>query len=346
MYSLFRPLLFRIEPERTHNLTIQFLRLVGAIPMIRGYVRRVYIPNEQDRIKVFGLTFPNPIGLAAGYDKDGLALRGLACLGFGHIEVGTVTLKPQVGNPQPRVFRLLEDLALINRMGFPSRGAHFLARRLQVKRPSGLILGVNIGKNQETSLDKAPQDYINLLRIFAPLADYLAVNVSSPNTVGLRRLQARDSLFRLLENLRQERERQVRMLDRPLPLLVKLSPDLTEPELVDALEVIVETGMDGVIVTNTTVHRGRLRSPLAGETGGLSGKPLRELSTDIIKKTSNITSGALPIVGVGGVMSAEDAQEKFDAGASLIQVYTGLIYRGPSFVREILKGLGKLKVED
>jgi dihydroorotate dehydrogenase len=286
-------------------------------------------------VEVFGLSFPNPIGLAAGYDKDGLGWRGLACLGFGHIEVGTVTLQPQSGNPKPRLFRLPGELALINRMGFPGRGATFVARQLRERRPGDVILGVNLGKNKDTPLDEAERDYIELLRCFAGLADYVVVNVSSPNTLGLRRLQRRQALAALLGSIeRCRREEAIHM-----PILVKLAPELTDEELEDSLDAILSSGMDGVVATNTTIDRHGLRSPLASETGGLSGEPLRQRSTSIVRQISRLTGGKLPIIGVGGVMSAAHVQEKLDAGASLVQIYTGLVYKGPGLVRDILTEL-------
>ncbi|MEA3350830.1 MAG: quinone-dependent dihydroorotate dehydrogenase [Chloroflexota bacterium] len=353
MYQSLRPLIFRLDPERAHNLTVQMLRLAGNLPPVRGLLRRIFTPESQKPVQSFGLTFPNPVGLAAGYDKDGLAWPGLACLGFGHIEVGTVTPRPQAGNPRPRIFRIPSEQAVINRMGFPGRGADFVARRLskyrgrreEEHRPSSQsttpqytnapILGLNIGKNKVTPNEEAAQDYLYLTEKFAPLVDYLAVNVSSPNTVGLRRLQARDMLTDLLSQLDAARHRS----HTPRPILVKLAPDLSDAELDDALDAIIRTGMDGVIATNTTISRERLHSPVGGETGGLSGAPLRQRSTEMIAKIHRRTAGNLPIIGVGGITSPRDAKEKLAAGATLVQVYTGLIYRGPGLVREIVEGL-------
>jgi dihydroorotate dehydrogenase len=290
-------------------------------------------------VHAFGLDFPNPVGMAAGYDKDGQAIRALACLGFGHIELGTVTPLSQTGNPLPRVFRLPRDSALINRMGFPNAGAKRLLEKMQCKRPSGVILGVNIGKGVDTPLDQATQDYLRLMRTFYAVADYLVVNVSSPNTIGLRRLQARgylEDLLKAISSVSAELEETER---RRVPILVKLSPDLDNDELEDAVSVVQETGMAGIIATNTTVDRSGLSSPHRDQTGGLSGAPLRARSTEVIRQICQLTGGALPIVGVGGVFSPEDAKEKLEAGATLIQLYTGLVYRGPGLVREILGGL-------
>jgi dihydroorotate dehydrogenase len=290
-------------------------------------------------VEAFGLRFANPLGLAAGYDKNGLALRGLACLGFGHLELGTVTPAAQPGNPRPRLFRLPEDHGLINRLGFPNAGAAALQARLRRGRPPGVVLGVNIGKGAETPLERATEDYVALLERFFDLADYLAVNVSSPNTTGLRRLQARRHLEGLLAALREARAARVRRSDRRLPILVKLAPDLSEAELEEAVGAIVEGEMDGIIATNTTLNRDSLRSSNSRETGGLSGRPLRDRSTQVIRQIHALTRGNLPIVGVGGIFEARDAAEKLQAGATLVQLYTGLIYRGPGIVREILRGL-------
>ena len=338
IYPFFRRLLFRLDPEQAHGLTLQMVRLAGMLPPVRGLLGAWFAASQRPA-QAFGLRFRNPVGLAAGYDKDGLGWRGLACLGFGHIEIGTVTLRPQEGNPRPRIFRLPEDRGVINRMGFPGRGAAFVARQLQGKRPAGLVLGVNIGKNKDTPLEEAAQDYLSLMRQFAPLADYLAVNVSSPNTVGLRRLQARDLLEALLGALAQERQVQVQGLGRAVPVLVKLAPDLEQAELEDALAAIQSSGMDGVIATNTTIRREGLRSPRAGESGGLSGAPLHAHSLAMVRQIAALTQGRLPVVGAGGVMGPSDARAMLEAGAALVQVYTGLIYAGPGLVGDILREL-------
>ncbi len=338
MYPLIRALLFRLDPELAHGITLQLIRLAGALAPVRALLRAWFAVPPRP-VEAFGMKFQNPIGLAAGYDKDGLGWRGLACLGFGHIEVGTVTPLPQPGNPRPRIFRLVEERGLINRMGFPGRGANYVARHLRGSRPSGLVLGVNLGKNKDTPLEEAARDYLSLMQTFAPLADYLAINVSSPNTLGLRSLQARDNLGELLALLAEQRRAQMQQLGHPLPLLVKLAPDLTDEELDDALYAILSTGMDGVIATNTTTSREGLQTPLAREAGGLSGVPLRQRSTQMIRQIYTRTQGKLPIIGVGGVSNAEDVKEKLDAGAALVQLYTGLIYEGPGLVQKILRGL-------
>lgn len=333
MYKTLRPLIYKLTPEQAHHVTIALLGLAGKIPPAAALLRAIFKSrNPGPAVQAFGLSFSNPIGMAAGYDKDGQGWRGLACLGFGHIELGTVTPKPQPGNAQPRLFRLVEDQAVINRMGFNNRGAEYMAKQMQARRPKGLILGVNIGKNKITPLEEAAQDYIRLLRTFAPLADYLAVNVSSPNTPGLRSLQTRAALEGILRPLAAERAR----LGRKIPILVKLAPDLTNEELDSALETIVDCSMDGVIVTNTTVSRPVLQSPHYAETGGLSGGPLAELSRQMTARAVKLLQGRLPVVSSGGIMNAAEAQRRLDSGACLVQLYTGLIYSGPGLVKEIL----------
>jgi dihydroorotate dehydrogenase len=342
MYSTFRPLIFRLTPEQAHIGTITMLHLAGGLSPGRLAMRLMFTPKHAGPpVQVFGLTFPNPIGMAAGYDKDGRGWRGLALLGFGHVEVGTVTPRPQPGNPLPRVFRLVQDQAVVNRMGFPNDGAEKISRQLRGGwRPKGTILGVNIGKNKTTPLDEAAGDYLSLIRSFAPLCDYLAINVSSPNTPGLRSLQTRKALENLLTPLALERVAQVKALGRPVPLLVKLAPDLASDELDGALEAILETGMDGLIASNTTVSRAGLTSPMAAETGGMSGVPLKAMNTNFIRQVvhrlGESARSRLPILASGGVMVPEDVREKLEAGASLVQLYTGLIYQGPGLVKRVL----------
>ena len=320
------------------TLTVALLRASGSLPPVVALLRAQFRPSQApETVRAFGLTFANPVGLAAGYDKDGFAWRGLAALGFSHVEVGTVTVRPQAGNPGPRVFRIPQSEALINRMGFPNRGAEFVARRLQGPRPAGLVLGVNIGKNKDTPLEEAAQDYASLIHTFAPLADYLAVNISSPNTPGLRALQSGPALEALLRDLRVARRDASRKLGRNVPILLKLAPDLTPEQLHDAVAAIREAGMDGIVLSNTTLRRDGLTSPVAAETGGMSGKPLRAHATAMLRRVVDLTAGRFPIVAAGGVMSAEDALEKLDAGATLVQVYTGLVYRGPALVKSILE---------
>lgn len=338
-YDPFRKLLFRLEPERAHRLTLQLLALAGAIPTLRSGLRRIFsIEDRVLEVRAFGLEFSNPVGLAAGYDKDGQAMHGLACLGFGHLELGTVTLEPQEGNPRPRIFRLTEDQALINRMGFPNQGVDRLLARLS-NRPANIVLGINIGKSAETPIQEAALDYTRLMELVYESADYLAVNISSPNTVGLRELHGRRYLEGLLNDLANERERLTSETGKSRPVLVKLAPDLLDSELGEAIGVIQDTGMDGVIVANTTTVRTGLHSASKGESGGLSGTPLLQRSTDMIRAVGSKTGGRLPIIGVGGVFGPHEAREKLNAGAVLVQLYTGLVYRGPGLVRQILAGI-------
>lgn len=339
IYPLFRALLFKLDPERAHHLTLQLIRLAGGIEPVSWLLRRTFNVPEQP-VQAFGLNFSNPIGLAAGYDKDGLGWRGLACLGFGHIEIGTVTPKAQTGNPKPRVFRLISDGALINRMGFPGLGEEFVKKEIIKSRPKDLVLGVNIGKNKDTPLESAEQDYLQLLRSFSEYTDYLTINISSPNTVGLRRLQEKEALDRLLSQINSERERVTSFKNQP-PILVKLAPDLSDRELDDALETILVNNMDGVIATNTTLSRDGLKSQLAIENGGLSGIPLFSRSLEMVEKIVQRTSGKLPVIGVGGIINATGVQKMLDAGAVLVQLYTGLIYEGPGLVKRILQDLRK-----
>ncbi len=335
MYRFVRSLFFRLEAETAHDLTLLAVRWAGALPLSR-WVLEACFAAPACPVKAFGLTFRNPVGLAAGYDKDALAVRGLATLGFGHIEVGTVTPLPQGGNPRPRLFRLVEDEAVVNRMGFPSQGAERVVERLRRLPPRGrrtFVLGVNLGKNKETPLEQAAGDYLTLLRLFAPLADYLVINVSSPNTLGLRQLQAR----RMLEDLLQEVRTARRSLPVSPPVLVKLAPDLSDAELDDALAALVVFDIDGVVLTNTTLAREELKSPCRGESGGLSGRPLGTRSEAFLKKAARRLNGRLPIISVGGIMTPQDALRRLELGATLVQVYTGLVYAGPMLVRKIVR---------
>ena len=340
MYQILRPLLFRLDPERAHQITLKLLRVAGASPVSRFVLRMMYSQDRQGLgVNLFGLKFPNPVGLAAGYDKDGLGMTGLACLGFGHIELGTVTPNPQLGNPRPRIFRLQEDQALINRMGFPNAGAAVLHRRLRRKKPTNTVIGVNIGKGGDTPIEDAVEDYVGLLRMFYALADYIVINVSSPNTIGLRRLQARQHLDVLLAECALEREALQAEGGKRVPVLVKLAPDLSLGEIDDAVDVLLTQGIDGVIATNTTTARDCLKSKFAQEMGGLSGAPLRGRSLEVVSHIHKVTSGKFPVIGVGGIFGADHAKEMLDCGASLVQIYTGLVYRGPGMVRGILREL-------
>lgn len=340
MYRLIRPLLFQMDPETAHGLTLQLISLAGRLRPA-GWLLQAMFRTKDKPVEAFGLLFRNPVGLAAGYDKDGIAISGLAALGFGHLEIGTVTPQAQEGNPKPRVFRLVEDEAVINRMGFPGRGMEAVARELRGRGGAGrgIIVGVNLGKNKDTPLEKAAEDYQALLRRFHPLADYLTINISSPNTAGLRRLQGREMLEELLGAISEAREEIRAGGGGRKPVLVKLAPDLDKDELEDAVGVIVEKRMDGLIATNTTLGREGLRSRQMGESGGLSGSPLRVRSEEILREVVRLLDGRLPVISVGGIMTPEDAKRRLEMGAALIQVYTGLVYAGPGLVREILREL-------
>ena len=334
LFSLARPVLHRLPPELVHSWTIRAMALVGGSGLLRRWVRGWTGPPVHDPIRLWDLELPNRVGLAAGYDKDARAWRGLGALGFGHLELGTVTPRPQPGNPRPRVFRLSEDRALVNRLGFPSAGSEAFASRLPAEQPTGgPILGVNLGKQKETPLAEAVEDYVGLLRRLGGQAGYVAVNLSSPNTPELRRLQGREYLGALLSALVRERDV---LAGRRVPLLLKLAPDLGGPEIDEAVDTALEAGVDGLIATNTTVSRPPgLRSPMAGEPGGLSGAPLGDIAAWVLEHIANRVGGRVPLVAVGGIMSGEDARRRRDAGATLVQIYTGLVYGGPGLVREI-----------
>jgi dihydroorotate dehydrogenase len=339
LYGLARKLLFNLDPETAHHLALGWIGRAGRVPAMWSAIARQCCFPEARPVEVLGLRFPNRIGLAAGYDKDGESWQGLAALGFGHIEIGTITPDPQPGNPRPRVFRLVEERSLINRMGFPGKGAVYVSSQLGGERPGGVILGANLGKQKSTPLEEAAHDYAELIDVFAPLADYLTVNISSPNTPGLRRLQERDFLEDLLRSLVSRRQEVADRIGRPVPLLVKLAPDLDDVQLDTAVEALLSTGIDGVIATNTTISRDDVRSPLAGEEGGLSGALLSTRSTGIIRAIHRRAGGRLPIIGAGGIMGPDDAAAKLDAGATLLQIYTGLVYEGPGIVRRILESI-------
>jgi len=338
MYPLLRSLLFRFEPEVAHKITLQALRLAGNFPPSNWFLTQLY-KTPSKPVQAFGLTFKNPVGIAAGYDKDALAIRGLSALGFGHVEVGTITPRPQPGNLRPRSFRLLEDEGVINRLGFPSKGAEYVERRLLRSARNDMIVGINLGKNKDTPLEEASNDYIELMRRFMSHADYLTVNISSPNTIGLRSLQGREMLEGLLSTIQKERENIALGRGGNAPILVKIAPDLSEEELDDAIGVILEKGMDGVIATNTTLSREGLMSKNQVESGGLSGSPLKVRSEAVLRQVAKLVDGKVPIVSVGGIMSPDDAKKRLALGASLVQMYTGMVYRGPMLVKEIVQSL-------
>ena len=333
--SLVRPLLFRLPPETAHTLALHSLPLIPRKLIARGF------STPELRSERFGVSFPNPVGLAAGLDKNGVALRPLAALGFGFIEAGTVTYHPQPGNPRPRLFRLSKDEALINRAGFNNEGAAAFAKRVEHARPD-CVLGVSIGKSKITPMAEATADYLASFDLVCDIADYIAINVSSPNTPQLRELQQSQQLTELLTALQTRRQE----LQKHVPLLVKLSPDLERRDLEAIVEVIVRLKIDGIIATNTTVSRDNLQTDAklvaACGDGGLSGRPLKNRATQVIAELYELTGGRIPLIGVGGIFNAEDAWEKICAGASLVQLYTGFIYQGPRIAKEINEGLAAL----
>lgn len=334
--NIIRPFLFRFDPEKVHHWSFKAIGLLyrlGFGPLIE---MRFLLRDKRLEREVFGLTFPNPVGLAAGFDKDASLFRELAGFGFGFIEIGTLTPKPQDGNPKKRLFRLKADQAIINRMGFNNQGVEVAVERLKV--PHGVLVGGNIGKNKITPNDQAVEDYLICLKELYPYVDYFVVNVSSPNTPGLRELQDKAPLAELLNTLKSAGRSHAKAQEIPeKPILLKIAPDLNEAQLLDIIEIIGETGTDGVIATNTTISRDGLRSDpaLSGETGGLSGRPLEGRSTEVIRFLHQKSGGDFPIIGVGGIHSPEDALEKLDAGASLVQLWTGFVYEGPALVKRI-----------
>lgn len=333
VYRFLRPILFRLPPETAHELALHSLSLLPP---------RLIEKRFSNPITRFGLTFPNPVGLAAGFDKNGVALRSLAALGFGFIEAGTVTYHPQPGNARPRLFRLPADQALINRAGFNNDGAAAFVRRVERNRPD-CVLGVSIGKSKITPLSDANEDYVKSFELVYNVADYVAVNVSSPNTPQLRELQQSEQLTSLLSVL-QSRGRELEgRYEKRVPLLVKLSPDLERREIEMIVDVLERLKIDGIIATNTTVSRDNLLTDASrfGE-GGLSGRPLQKRSTQMIAELYQLTGGRIPLIGVGGIFTAEDAWEKISAGASLVQLYTGFIYQGPNIAQEINEGLSRI----
>ena len=331
MYSLLRPLLFILPPEIAHHFTLPVLKIFHRLKLTKLLFGKMPTAN----CTIMGLNFPNPVGLAAGMDKNGEYIDSLAALGFGFIEVGTVTPRPQPGNPLPRLFRLPKARALINRMGFNNKGVDELVDNVKKTHFSG-ILGINIGKNFDTPLEKAVDDYLICLHKVYAVADYVTINISSPNTPGLRQLQQEDELARLLKTLKQAQQQLAKKHNKYVPLVVKIAPDLNEVELTSIAKKLLEYNIDGVIATNTTLSRiGVENFSHANEKGGLSGAPLLAPTTKIVQHLNVTLQNKIPIIAAGGVMSAADAQQKFTAGASLVQIYTGLIYKGPTLVKEI-----------
>jgi dihydroorotate dehydrogenase len=337
--NILKPLLFLINPERAHYVVAHGLRLIMKIPGVSLVFQFVYGFKHKNLVReVFGLRFENPVGLAAGFDKNAYLVDEYANLGFGFIEVGTVTPKAQVGNPMPRLFRLPEDEALINRMGFNNDGMFAMQKRL-ASRKSKVIVGGNLGKNKVTPNEEAEEDYCLSFETLFNDVDYFAVNVSSPNTPNLRALQEKEPLKKLLIRLQKLNQSK----QKPKPILLKIAPDLTNEQLDDVIEIVLETNLAGIIATNTTLSREGLKSSadLSNEMGGLSGRPLRERSTEVIAYLHDKSKGKIPIVGVGGIHSAEDAIEKLKAGACLIQLYSGFIYEGPGLIKEINQAILK-----
>lgn len=334
-YELLRPLLFRLAPETAHHLGLDALRLAAKLGPLNPFGQTLPLRPRT----VMGLEFPNAVGLAAGMDKNGDCIDGMAALGFGFLEIGTVTPRPQPGNPKPRLFRLVEQQALINRLGFNNKGVDHLVGQVQARR-SRILLGINIGKNLSTAVEDALDDYLIGLRKVHAHADYIAVNISSPNTPGLRKLQTAGYLGELLGGLETEREKLAQEQGRRVPLAVKIAPDLEPQEIGPLVEMLVKHRADAVIATNTTLSRAGVEgSPHASEAGGLSGRPLLERSTGTVARLAEVLRGELPIIACGGIFSAEDARAKLEAGASLVQIYSGFVYRGPALVKEIALAL-------
>ncbi|WP_346839876.1 quinone-dependent dihydroorotate dehydrogenase [Microbulbifer sp. SAOS-129_SWC] len=335
MYSYLRKALFALDPERAHHLTLD---AIGAAERL-GLASLLAKPVADDPVELMGLTLPNPVGLAAGLDKNAQAFNGLGALGFGFVEVGTVTPRPQPGNPQPRLFRIPEAEAIVNRMGFNNEGVDYLVARVKRRRYSG-VLGINVGKNFDTPVERAADDYCLCMEKVYPYADYITANVSSPNTKGLRDLQFGDSLNRLLEAIKEKQQKLAAASDRYVPLAVKIAPDMDAEAIAQIAEALVEFGIDGVIATNTTIDKSAVAGlPHGDEAGGLSGRPLANRSTEVIAQLAAQLKGRLPIIGVGGIFDGESAAEKIRAGATAVQIYTGFIYRGPEVIREAAEAI-------
>lgn len=345
MYKLFRPLLFRYEPERAHQLTFNLLEFAAKVP---GALKLVggSRPPAKAAVKVMGLLFPSPVGLAAGMDKDAKHVNALSSLGFGFIEVGTLTPLAQPGNDKPRLFRLPADRALINRMGFNNGGVLAAVERLKLRQP-GILIGGNIGKNKSTPNEQAIDDYVKCFEPLHAVVDYFVVNVSSPNTPGLRELQDKAPLLAILNRLMALNAQYAHQVGHQRPILLKIAPDLTNAQLDDVISVVKESGIAGVIATNTTISRDDLETPaaevVAMGAGGLSGVPVRDRSTDVVRYLRDRMPRPIVIIGVGGIDSAAAAMDKIEAGADLVQVYTGLIYEGPALVKRINEAYARWK---
>lgn len=335
MYQhIIRPLLFLFDPEKVHYFSFSIIKIFSAIPGVSYIIRLLYqVKHPSLEREVFGLKFPNPIGLAAGFDKNAILFKELFNFGFGFIEIGTLTPKGQDGNPKKRLFRLKEDQGIINRMGFNNAGVEDAVRRL--KKNKQIIIGGNIGKNKVTPNEEAVNDYITCFNALFDYVDYFVVNVSSPNTPNLRALQDKEPLTHLLSTLKGLNQKR----PSPKPILLKIAPDLSDDQLLDIIDIVTTVKIDGVIATNTTLNRDGLRSSHQDEVGGLSGKPLARQSTEIIRFLVEKSNNAFPIIGVGGIHKPEDALEKLDAGAALVQLYTGFVYEGPAAVKRINKAI-------
>lgn len=338
LYQAARSLLFKLDPETAHDLSLNSLNLMASV----GLDSLIRVKALSQPVEVMGIQFPNPVGLAAGLDKNGIAIDAMAALGFGFIEVGTVTPRPQPGNPKPRMFRIPEHQAIINRMGFNNLGVDTLLRNIEKSRYNG-ILGINIGKNFDTPVEKAINDYLICMRKVYGRASYITVNVSSPNTPGLRSLQFGDSLNELLAALKTEQARLAQVHGKYVPVAVKIAPDMSEEEFGLVAAALKSYEIDGVIATNTTLSRAGVEdSPISQEVGGLSGVPVRNAATKAIRILARELGGALPIIGVGGITDGFDAAEKIEAGASLVQLYSGFIYRGPELIAESVSAIAEI----
>ncbi len=344
MYQWLRKLLFLFPPESVHHFSMYLLNALAAFPPTRRLIRNIYRPDQSPPVTLWGLSFSNPVGLAAGFDKNARYLHALECLGFSHVEIGTVTPVAQAGNPKPRLFRLPMDRALINRMGFNNDGVETIAARLasfRSGRKSGLLIGGNIGKNKDTPNEDAWKDYEKAFVPLFPHVDYFVVNVSSPNTPGLRALQEKEALRNILTRLQILNKKQQAASNVPnRPLLLKIAPDLSQEQLLEVLELAMEINLDGLVVSNTTLSRENLITPAKEVSdlgaGGLSGAPLQQRSTALVSYIKEKTGGQLPLIASGGIFTAQDAGDKFRAGASLVQVWTGFIYEGPGIVKKLL----------
>ncbi|MFD2117282.1 quinone-dependent dihydroorotate dehydrogenase [Paenibacillus yanchengensis] len=340
--TILKPVFFKMDPEKAHHLVVDGLAMTGKVPGVTRMLDTMYgiKPMPELQTEVFGISFPHPVGLAAGLDKNGKSADGFSSIGFGFIEVGTVTPEGQPGNEQPRLFRLPEDEALINRMGFNNEGTAAMAGYLKKRKLHHIPVAINIGKNKDTANELAHEDYEACIRALYGYGDFFVVNISSPNTQGLRDLQHGDDLRNLLTAVTTEMNSQSQRLgSRTKPVLVKIAPDMTDEQLANTVETIKNSGVSGIIATNTTLSRDGLTHANAKETGGMSGVPLRERSTEVIREVFKQTAGKIPIIGSGGIFSSQDAYDKIRAGASLVEIYSALIYKGPGIMKELTAGL-------